>query len=292
MRVPQVSERIKEAPAQALRGVFAGIGQLLLITDKLRNKVAPGQDVRRAPAPRAAETVTDRTAADPAGPREEAAGEPAAASASASAGAPAAAEGAPAEAVAAEPAPATPPAGRRAPAKPAGAKPAAARPASARRAAAKPSAVEPDVTEAPTPPKRQGIRDFDKTGNVRVLGDAEGSVAPVGAPEPVAAAEPAAAIEPVTAPQPVAAQEPAAAPEPISAEQASVAAGEAASSPADSGTPLPNYDELSVASLRARLRNLDAAQVGRLADYERTHAARADVLAMYERRIAKLEAEA
>src|SRR5271165_1583633 len=38
MRVPQVSERIKEAPAQALRGVFAGIGQLLLITDKLRNK--------------------------------------------------------------------------------------------------------------------------------------------------------------------------------------------------------------------------------------------------------------
>src|ERR1700688_4833491 len=38
MRVPQVSERIKEAPAQALRGVFAGIGQLLLITDKLRHK--------------------------------------------------------------------------------------------------------------------------------------------------------------------------------------------------------------------------------------------------------------
>lgn len=303
MRVPQVSERIKEAPAQALRGVFAGIGQLLLITDKLRNKVAPGQDVRRAPAPRAAETVTDTTAADPAGPREEvaAAGEPAAASASASAaasaGAPAAAEGAPAEAVAAEPAPATPPAARRAPAKPAGAKPAGAKPAAARRAsprraAPKPSAVEPDVTEAPTPPKRQGIRDFDKTGNVRVLGDAEGFVAPIGAPEPVAAAEPAAAIEPVAAPQPVAAQEPAAAPEPISAEQASVAAGEAASSPADSGTPLPNYDELSVASLRARLRNLDAAQVGRLADYERAHAARADVLAMYERRIAKLEAEA
>ena len=42
MRVPQVSERIKEAPAQALRGVFAGIGQLLLITDKLRNKTPGG----------------------------------------------------------------------------------------------------------------------------------------------------------------------------------------------------------------------------------------------------------
>src|SRR5712671_6225003 len=80
MRVPQVSERIKEAPAQALRGIFAGIGQLLLITDKLRNKVPPGQDVQRAPAPREAETVTDGTAASPASPREEAAGEPAAAS--------------------------------------------------------------------------------------------------------------------------------------------------------------------------------------------------------------------
>ena len=50
MRVPQVSERIKEAPAQALRGVFAGIGQLLLITDKLRNKTPAGQDVPRWPA--------------------------------------------------------------------------------------------------------------------------------------------------------------------------------------------------------------------------------------------------
>ena len=64
------------------------------------------------------------------------------------------------------------------------------------------------------------------------------------------------------------------------------------SGPADSAPPLPNYDELSVASLRARLRNLDVAQVRQLADYERAHAARADVLAMFERRIAKLEAEA
>ena len=59
-----------------------------------------------------------------------------------------------------------------------------------------------------------------------------------------------------------------------------------------SAPPLPNYDELSVASLRARLRNLDVAQVRQLADYERTHAARADVLTMFERRIVKLEADA
>ena len=65
MRVPQVSERIKEAPAQALRGVFAGIGQLLLITDKLRNK-ASHQDVPQARTPGASETVTDTTVTSPA----------------------------------------------------------------------------------------------------------------------------------------------------------------------------------------------------------------------------------
>ena len=65
MRVPQVSERIKEAPAQALRGVFAGIGQLLLITDKLRNK-ASHQDVPQARTPGASEIVTDTTVTSPA----------------------------------------------------------------------------------------------------------------------------------------------------------------------------------------------------------------------------------
>ena len=60
MRVPQVSERIKEAPAQALRGVFAGIGQLLLITDKLRNKTPAGTDVPRARTPEAPEKPTAR----------------------------------------------------------------------------------------------------------------------------------------------------------------------------------------------------------------------------------------
>src|SRR6202035_955993 len=103
----------------------------------------------------------------------------------------------------------------------------------------------------PKPPKRQSSRNFDKTGNVRVLGHEADSPAP----EPAAATE-AAAAEPVAA------------------------------------APLPIYDELSVASLRARLRNLDVAQVRELAEYERAHAARADVLTMFERRIAKLEAGA
>ena len=320
MRVPQVSERIKEAPAQALRGVFAGIGQLLLITDKLRNK-ASHQDVPRARTPEASQTVTDTavtspaangagTAAAPAGaasgeagpalvdagPTAEAAAAPAAAAAAASA--PADAAAAPAEAVtesetvSAEPAPARPATTRRTaakpvankpvtakpPAKPATAKPATAKPTTPRRTAAKAAAAEAAEgagDSAPRPPKRQSSRNFDKTGNVRVLGNE----ADTPAPEPAAAAP-----EPVTAaPEPVAA-----APEPVTAAPEPVAAAE----PAAAAAPLPNYDELSVASLRARLRNLDGAQVKELAEYERAHAARADVLTMFERRIAKLEEEA
>jgi hypothetical protein len=297
MRVPQVSERIKEAPAHALRGVFAGIGQLLLITDKLRNK-ASHQDVPHARKPEASETVHDTSVTSPAGRDAEtapvdaaaaaappAAAPPAAApAAAAAAAAPAAAAPAEAvaegEAVAAEPAPAKPaaraprtaakpvtgkPVTAKPPAKPATAKPATPRPTAAKAAAAE--AAESAGEAAPKPPKRQSARNFDKTGNVRVLGDEAASAAPAAAaaPEPAPAPEPttAAAAEPVTATEPTAA-----------------------------AAPLPNYDELSVASLRARLRNLDVAQVRQLAEYERAHAARADVLSMYERRIAKLEAEA
>jgi len=187
MRVPQVSERIKEAPAQALRGVFAGIGQVLLIADRLRNKTPASQHVPATRAPEPPETRAD--------PATSAAPTPQAPPAPAAAPAPAATT-----------APSAPPAGR--------------------------------VTEA---------RDFDKTGNVRLI-----TSEPAGAGEMAPAAD--------------------------------------ATADAEEGAPLPNYDELSVASLRARLRNLDAAQVKQLAEYERAHAARADVITMFERRIAKLEA--
>ena len=210
MRVPQVSERIKEAPAQALRGVFAGIGQLLLITDKLRNK-ASHQDVPRARAPEASETVTDTavtspadkgagTAAAPAGAVGKVATE--AAPAPVDTGLAAEAAAAPAETVtgsetvSAEPAPARAAAARPAttrraaakpvsdkpvtakpPAKPATAKPATAKPTTPRRTAAKAAAAEA-AEAAPKPPKRQSSRNFDKTGNVRVLGHEADPLAP------------------------------------------------------------------------------------------------------------------
>jgi len=39
MPIPQLTDRIKEAPATLLRAVFAGIGQLLLAADKFRSDV-------------------------------------------------------------------------------------------------------------------------------------------------------------------------------------------------------------------------------------------------------------
>jgi hypothetical protein len=218
MRVPQVSERIKEVPAQALRGVFAGIGQLLLITDKLRNKTPVDAGAPRARTPERAKPVADATASELAVSQEKPVAAP-----------------------------------------PAGAKSSSVKSAPAKPDTAKAAAAKPARTEAPKAPQTPRTRDFDKTGNVRLLNDAETS----------AAAVPADAAAPETAGGPAAGSE-----------------------PGDSGPPLPNYDELSVASLRARLRNLDVAQVRQLAEYERAHAARADVITMFERRIAKLEADA
>ena len=53
--------------------------------------------------------------------------------------------------------------------------------------------------------------------------------------------------------------------------------------------PLASYDTLSLASIRARLRPLDADQLRVLVNYEQSHAERPEVLGMLERRIEKLE---
>jgi hypothetical protein len=54
--------------------------------------------------------------------------------------------------------------------------------------------------------------------------------------------------------------------------------------------PLANYDDLSVASIRARLRGLGVSQLRVLVEYETKNAERPEVLGMFERRISKLEA--
>ena len=163
MRVPQVKERVKESPASALRAMFAGIGSMLFVKDRIRHKAG----------------------AENSAPVTEAA--------------------APATAVAAE----TP---------------------------AAPETVTPETV----------------------------------------AVETTAVPDVTTGPETTAATEPTAAPEATAAPAAAAA------------LPLANYDELTIASLRARLRNLSADQLTELIGYEREHANREDVISMFERRITKL----
>jgi len=168
MRIPPPPERIKEAPAHALRAVFAGVGQVLLITERVRQ--------------RAIEQVHPQMTSAPA------------------------------------------------------------------------HAPAPDVP--PPPPPRSAA-----------AAATQATASPVATPAAAAPAAAAPAVAPAEAPAPEAA-----------ARQGGAAA-----------LPVPSYDELSIASLRARLRSLDAAQVRDLLDYERAHASRANVITMFERRIAKLE---
>jgi hypothetical protein len=119
-------------------------------------------------------------------------------------------------------------------------------------------------TKGPAAPADSRWRSLDETGNVRLLsaedlddGQYEGS-------------EPARPADGASVP-------------PAAQDAAAPAAAEAAA------LPLASYDTLSLASIRARLRSLDADQLRTLANYERVHAERPEVLGMLERRIQKLE---
>jgi hypothetical protein len=232
MRIPQqVAERVKEAPAQALRSVFSGIGQVLLVADRIKNRAA---EPERAQAPAAAPPA-------PSSPRPAAAKDESrwrSLDETGNVRLLSEEDLTPAESAAA----AEPPAAEPAP-------PAA-------EAKAPPAEVKPPVAEAKPP-----------------VAKAKPPAAHAKAKPPAAHAEakaPAAKAKPSAAESPTAPTEPPAAPD-------------------QAALPVPNYDDLTLASLRARLRNLDQSQVRVLLDYEKAHAGRPDVLTMYERRIAKLE---
>lgn len=183
MGVPQVSDRVKMAPMQALRAVFAAVGRILLTADRPEGRAA---------------TTDSRGSAVKAG--YQASGQQA----------------------------------------------------------------------SPTGQPGARWRDLDKTGNVRLL-SAEDMELEYGIQRP--AATRAASTPPVA-----------------HEADADYGNGAIASTVAAAELPLAGYDDLSLPSIRARLRNLDTDQLRALADYERTHAERADVLGMFERRIEKLEA--
>jgi hypothetical protein len=213
MRIPQqVSERVKEAPAQALRAVFSGIGQVLLVADRIKSRAAE----------------PDRAPSSPA-----------------------------------EPSP------------------------------------QPTATMVRDETK---WRSLDKTGNVRLIPGQDTSQAPPAPPAPQAsetvteAAEITAVTEvteiaEVTEPGEASDAASTVAPEPADVpEQTSTGTPVTPEAPATS-LPVPNYDSLTIPSLRARLRNLDTAQLRTLLDYEKAHASRSDVLTMFERRITRLESD-
>lgn len=93
--------------------------------------------------------------------------------------------------------------------------------------------------------------------------------------------EPGSAPGPVHVPAHVPAEDPWTAEDPWAEEEQALAA--------EPPAVLPNYDELSLAQLRARLRTLTAEDLEQLLAHERTHAARPEFTGMLTRRIANLK---
>jgi hypothetical protein len=222
MPIPQVNDRIKEAPAVMLRAVFAGVGQLLLAADRVRSGAAgtswPAD--RTAPKGRARAQSRWHTLDDTGSGTATLARERADSYGHSAAR--------PSASTTTSPAPAT-----------------AARPARAAPAAGK--------TTAPAPAEQ--------------------------------AAQPEAAVQAMPAEQPTSPAKTAIGGEPTGADELAVQAAPTADAP-----PLPGYDDLSLPSLRARMRVLDAAALRTLLAYEKAHAHRDDVIAMFERRLAKITA--
>ncbi len=275
MRIPtQVTERVKEAPAQALRAVFSGIGQVLLVADRIKHRAAepdrpaavepPAQPRRPAPVLR---DETRWRSLDTTGnvrllsEDEAARAEPPVARGSLS---PETMPVPATETIPARAAETTPvPAAETTPAPADGAAPARA---------AELVDVAAETPEATGPAVAAEVIEFA-----------------------VEAVEPAVAAEVFEADETAEAVEPAAAAEAV--EPAAAAAQTSPEAPEEPGPavirqatlPVPNYDNLTVASLRARLRGLDRSQVQLLRDYEKANAGRAEILTMFERRIVKLD---
>jgi hypothetical protein len=284
MPIPQVTDRIKEAPAVALRAVFAGVGQLLMAVDKIRTQMqeqatspAPGQ--QRPSAAQPPQGQADGASNVTVLPERAAPAKPGAGPGGAKAGA------ATKPGAAAKPSVGTK---QGAAAKPAaGTKKSAAGSKSA--AGAKPGAETKPA--AKTKPGASAA----KSGGAKLTAEAAKPAAAAAKPAAgtktgAAAAKPAAATKAgAAAPKtkPSAPAKPAGVP--ATAREPAVAKPAPAAATVAPAAPIPGYDDLSVASLRARLRGLDAAGVQALLDYEKANARRDDVITMFERRLSKIE---
>jgi hypothetical protein len=148
----------------------------------------------------------------------------------------------------------------------------------------KPAAEAPADTEAPAAASTPAPEDAAATKDTATQ---ETSVAETSA-APEASAGPATVVAATTA-QPETSASPDATPEPETQAPEPTAGPETSASPdASSALPLANYDELSVASLRARLRNLSNDDLTLLMTYEKAHRNRPEVIKMFQNRLIKM----
>ena len=245
MPIPQVNDRIKEAPVVVLRAVFAGIGQLLLTADKVRSRAAdqvwmperatvPGPDgqTQSFPGPHRPRNGTVHT------------------------------------------------------------KPAVTERPVMRGAAASPgTATAPAASAAPVAKAAKNTATAKITpvvGTTRTAPAGKTAAAPKAAAAPESA-KTAPAAKTTAAPE-KAKTAPAAKAGPAAKPKTGTAPRTTKSRPAEAAPPMPGYDDLSLASLRARLRTLDAPTIRAMLAYEQAHARREPVITMLERRLAKISA--
>jgi hypothetical protein len=247
---PQVPDRIKEAPAVVLRAIFAGIGQLLMAADKVWAQVQ--------------EQISSQQPTQSAPPSPQAHQNTKAPETSQTSQRPQTRRRNTNEAgnvtlLRDESAPgkrreqpsAGWPAAERNPA------PVVTHPAAARSAPAAPKPATAPAAPAPPAPAPAAEKPAELAATSR----------PTPAPEQAAPA-----TAKTTTPKPA----------PAASKPAAPAATDR------SAPPIAGYDDLSVASLRARLRVLDASAVQALLDYEKAHERRDEVITMFERRLIKI----
>jgi hypothetical protein len=86
--------------------------------------------------------------------------------------------------------------------------------------------------------------------------------------------------------------ETAATPDVVTTVEAVAAAVDTPEVTAHDDLPLPDYDHMTLGSLRGRLRSLSVEELVRVRDYEKAHAHRLPVVTLLDNRIAKLAADA
>jgi outer membrane biosynthesis protein TonB len=282
----QVRDTVSELPIHAARLAVMGVGRALLLTDRVRKDYREARESGLGPvlgrlkddAENIAGNVVGKVSGN--GKAEETAGSATDSEISvgkpkpAASPRPAAPRPKPATTRPSQPAATSRPKPAPTPKPAATSKPAAAAKPSTAKPAAKPRST------AQTKPTAQAKRAPEaKAGAPAKAGPEAKAGAPAKAGPQAKTSAQAKAGPATTSAKPKAAEKPAAAAKPR------------AKATTSKDLPVTGYDEATLASVRARLRGLDARQVGELRDYERSHAARADFLRMYENRIAKMKGD-